>query len=157
MISIKGLSKADVLAVLYNASRPQGMGFRNYDPKPMTREQAQEILDQGDAHFDYLQGRVMKVNLSGDEFEEWGFDRDNGQGSAERAVKSLGGVAGTRNVNSKAVQEIHRTGTLVAAEQAKEMLSQRTVIEGNVMTLGLDDVAPLLHSSIGKAARKARE
>lgn len=39
--------------------------------------------------FDYLKGRVMKVNLSGDTLNEWGYDRDNGTGAAERAIASL--------------------------------------------------------------------
>lgn len=30
MVSIKGLGKAKVLAALYNASHPQGMGFLQY-------------------------------------------------------------------------------------------------------------------------------
>ena len=34
-ISLVGLSKAAVLAALYNASKPQGMGFLQFNPKPM--------------------------------------------------------------------------------------------------------------------------
>lgn len=45
-IAIKGLDKAAVLAALYNASRPQGMGFLQYDPKPMTAEIAREHLSR---------------------------------------------------------------------------------------------------------------
>ena len=41
MISIEGLDKSKVLAALYNASRPQGMGFMQYDPNPMTEEEAE--------------------------------------------------------------------------------------------------------------------
>jgi len=89
MLNIKGLKKADVLKVLYNNSRPQGMGYLQFDPKPMATEQAEELLKQG-TYFDYLYGRVMKLDLNSDnEFEEWLYDRDNGQGSAERAVNSL--------------------------------------------------------------------
>ena len=72
-----------MLAALYNASKPQGMGFVHYDPKPMTRQEAEALLEQG-TYFDYLKGRVMKVKLSGDELNEWGYDRDNGQGAAAR-------------------------------------------------------------------------
>lgn len=59
-ISLVGLDKADVLATLYNASRPQGLGFMWYDPQPMTHEEAQAILDQGHTYFDYLKGRVIE-------------------------------------------------------------------------------------------------
>lgn len=87
-IDIKSVSKAKVLAALYNASRPQGMGFVHYGPGDMTEEQAAELLSKN-TYFDYLQGRVMKVDLSGDTLETRLYDRDNGPGAAERAIKHL--------------------------------------------------------------------
>jgi hypothetical protein len=87
-IDIKSVSKAKVLAALYNASRPQGMGFLHFEPKPMTEEEAKELLKH-DSYFDYLKGRVMKVDLSGDTLEECLYDRDNGHGAAYEALKSL--------------------------------------------------------------------
>lgn len=93
MIDITGLNKAEVLAALYNNSKPQGLGFLHYDPSDMTVEQAEEILKQT-TDLDYLKGRVMKVNLSSDTgFEEWLYDRDNGTGAAQRAIDSLRRVA----------------------------------------------------------------
>lgn len=89
MIDIKGLNKAAVLAALYNASRPLGMGILHYTPDDMTSEQAEELLKKHQ-YFDYLQGRVMKVNLESDDgFEERLYDRDNGQGAAARAVDEI--------------------------------------------------------------------
>jgi hypothetical protein len=88
-MNIKGLDKAEVLAALFNASRQQGMGVldsRGWDD--ITAEQAREILKKT-LYFDYLYGRVMKIHLGGDEIDTWGFNRDNGQGSAERAVDSI--------------------------------------------------------------------
>jgi hypothetical protein len=100
MISIKGLDKAAVLVALYNNSKPLGSGFLHYDPLPMTLEEAQDIIKNGSSEdyfgqiqttkFDYLKGRVMKVDLSGVEFDEWGYDRDNGTGAALRALKQAG-------------------------------------------------------------------
>ena len=87
-IDLKGLNKAVVLAALYNASKPQGMGFMHYDPTPMTVEQAEELLNQG-TYFDYLMGRVMKIDLGSDTLDTWGYDRDNGEGAAQRAIASL--------------------------------------------------------------------
>ena len=82
MISIAGLDKAEVLAALYNAARPQGMGFLQYKPEPMTDREAREILDGGQDYFDYLNGRAMKVSLkSADQLEERLYDRDNGAGN----------------------------------------------------------------------------
>jgi len=86
MIDLKDKDKAEVLAKLYNASRPLGMGFFHYDPKPMTVEEAQALLDSGEAYFDYLKGRVMNISLAGDELDPWLYDRDNGEGAAERAL-----------------------------------------------------------------------
>jgi hypothetical protein len=37
----------------------------------------------------YLKGRVMKVDLSGDSFGPWLYDRDNGDGAAERVIAEL--------------------------------------------------------------------
>ena len=89
MVDIKGLNKAEVLAALYNNSKPQELGFLHFDPKEMTVAEAEEILKQT-TDFDYLKGRVMKVNLSSDDgFEEWLYDRDNGNGAAQRAIDRL--------------------------------------------------------------------
>jgi hypothetical protein len=92
-ISIVGLDKAEVLAALYNRARPQGMGFLHYDASNMTVREARLMLNVGDDHsdalrgvgvnrpthyFDYLKGRVMKVNLGGDSFDSALYNRDNG-------------------------------------------------------------------------------
>lgn len=88
-LKIKG-NKAKTLAALYNASKPQGLGFLHSTPEEMTEAQAQAILDDGrPPHFDYLQGRVMKVDLSEDTFCPRLYDRDNGQGAAGRALESV--------------------------------------------------------------------
>ncbi|WP_346961371.1 hypothetical protein [Clostridium sp.] len=91
MINIEGLKKAEVLKELYNNSKPLGMGFLQFEEEEMTTKEAEELLKQT-TYFDYLKGRVMKVDLSSDiEFEEWLYDRDNGQGSAQRIINSLKG------------------------------------------------------------------
>jgi hypothetical protein len=98
-ISINGLDKAEVLAALYNNSRPLGLGILRYDPRPMTIQEARELItdssqqDNGSfslpLYFDYIKGRVMKVNLSGNELDTWGYDRDNGEGAAQSAIDRL--------------------------------------------------------------------
>ena len=88
MIDIKDKSKAEVLATLYNASRPLGLGFLHFENKDMTVEEAQSILDTGQTHFDYLKGRVMKIDLSGNRLYPAWYDRDNGSGAAARALGS---------------------------------------------------------------------
>lgn len=89
MVDITGLPKGKVLAALYNASQPLGLGFLEYDPTPMTEEEANEILKTRQ-YFDYLKGRVMKVDLASDiGFNEWLYDRDNGTGAAQRAIDGI--------------------------------------------------------------------
>jgi hypothetical protein len=95
-IDIAGLDKASVLAALYNRARPQGMGFLHYTTEPMTRDEAQAVIASGGTHlsglslhFDYLKGRVMKVDLSNDTFDPWLYDRDNGNGAAFDVVSEL--------------------------------------------------------------------
>jgi hypothetical protein len=85
MINISDMNKAEVLAKLYNASQPLGMGFLHFTPEPMELDEAQQLLEEG-TYFDYLKGRVMKVDLSKDAFDPWLYDRDNGQGAAARAL-----------------------------------------------------------------------
>lgn len=86
MIDLTNMNKADVLAKLYNASRPQGLGFIHFDASEMSTDEAQELLDSGQTYFDYLKGRVMKVDLSGDKLNPFLYDRDNGQGAAAAAL-----------------------------------------------------------------------
>ena len=88
MIDISKLNKGEVLAALYNSSKPQGLGFLHYTPTGMTKEQAEKLLET-QTYFDYLMGRVMKVDLSKDSFNPVGYDRDNGKGAAEGALHHL--------------------------------------------------------------------
>jgi len=90
-IDVKGIDKAELLAALYNNSQPLGMGFLVAKAEPMTKAAAQAVLDNqaGDTYFDYLQGRVMKIDIGGDTLNTWGYDRDNGAGSVARVVADL--------------------------------------------------------------------
>ncbi len=89
MIDIKGLDKAEVLAALFNGSVQQGMGvFDERGASGMNVDQAGEIL-RTQSNFDYLLGRVMKIDISGDEIDPWFYDRDRGQGAVEGIINSL--------------------------------------------------------------------
>lgn len=85
VVDISNKDKAEVLAALYNNSHPHGLGLLQYNPEPMTIEQAREILKHS-TYFDYLAGRVMKISLEGNIVHTWGYNRDNGNGAAERAI-----------------------------------------------------------------------
>jgi len=88
-INISNMNKAEVLAALYNNTKPQGLGHLHYALKPMTIEEAQEFLDKGQTYFDYLKGRVMKIDLDSDELWPGKYDRDNGLGAAANALAKL--------------------------------------------------------------------
>ncbi len=90
MINISKLDKAEVLAKLYNAASPQGLGFLHFEPEAMTKAEATELLKESQ-YFDYLKGRVMKVDLLCDELDPSLYDRDNGEGAAARAIGDLVG------------------------------------------------------------------
>ena len=85
-MDISRLDKATVLAALYNHARPLGLGFLDFDPEPMTVEQAREILATGQTYFDYVKGRVMKINLSEGVLDTQLYNRDNGLNAAENAI-----------------------------------------------------------------------
>lgn len=87
-VNIKGLAKHDVLRVLYNNSKSQGF-HQNTVTEDMDVTDAIMIIEEEGLKFDYLRARVMKVDISGDEFRAWGYDRDNGEGAAERAIATI--------------------------------------------------------------------
>lgn len=96
-IDIAGIDKAVLLTALFNASRPQGLGFLQ-TRGDMTVERAQDYLQRlaaqpesrhGETYFDYLEGRVLKVDIGGDQLDPRLFDRDNGPGAAQHAIERL--------------------------------------------------------------------
>ncbi len=95
-INIANLDKAEVLAALYNASKQQGIGVMDMRGREqMTVDQAnaeimvKKNLGAGMLYWDYLYGRVMKSQIDVDEFDPYGFDRDNGTGAAANALEPL--------------------------------------------------------------------
>jgi len=97
-IDISKANQAQVLAALYNRSKPQGMGFLHYTPEPMSELEAADTLAEyevrcGRKYFDYLNGRVMKLNF--DKPEDFGvrlYNRDIGEGAAEEVLRAIPGV-----------------------------------------------------------------
>jgi hypothetical protein len=102
-VNIAGLDKAELFAALYNHAKPLGMGFLHYDPTPLTKEAAQSLMEAGDdssrmfpgmrsgrsLYFDYVKGRPLKIDLSGDEMDTYLYNRDQGNDAAERIVAEL--------------------------------------------------------------------
>lgn len=154
MVNINELDKAAVLAVLFNGSAPGGMGFlqAGNGPSVMTVEDAERVIDnggspdpgfpRGNLSYDYLFGRPLKVNLEKDEFDPWGFDRDNGgTGTAQRLIAEL---RSSGQVNSDELSD-HRKGLLLERyAQTNELVKTPSSAEGNTFYLGGDDVADIV-------------
>ncbi|SCD60896.1 hypothetical protein GA0115253_101136 [Streptomyces sp. Termitarium-T10T-6] len=94
-VDIAGLDPAAVLAALYNASQQQGLGLLNpHGREPMTVETAAHVLAATPhRYFDYLNGRVMKVDLNGTRIDVGLYDRDNGDGAGAAVIDSLRRIA----------------------------------------------------------------
>lgn len=83
MIDISNKNKARVLTARYNYAL-------SFLPGNDMSEQETEALLENTASFDYIKGRVIKVNLSGDTLDPFLYDRDNGRGAAGWAVEGVG-------------------------------------------------------------------
>lgn len=118
-VDIKDLDKSQVLAALYNAARPQGMGFCQYDPTPMDTIEAKEILNTTTS-FDYLHGRVMKLSLKENAFDSSLYNRDNGYNAAEQVIKSL---KETNDPNNDYIKFLHEKGTQQAKVQYQSTIN----------------------------------
>ena len=88
MIDLKefGLTRAQALCALFNSARTQGLGILQYDSKHVMNVKEAETLLEKTKYFDYVEGRVLKVSLEKDEFDERLYDRDNGFGAAFHAL-----------------------------------------------------------------------
>lgn len=90
MINISGLNKADILVALFNAADADFSARTGFTPRKLDRRAAQQILDASpNKSFDYLYGNILKIDLSGEEFDPSLYDRDNGPGAAYTAIKHL--------------------------------------------------------------------
>lgn len=122
MVNTTGLNMADVLCALYNRSKPQGMGMLHYDPTPMKCDEAENLLAQSD-YFDYLKGRVMKITLKPEGFDERAYDRDNGAGSAEAAISELR----TSGADSSQIRKAHQDGLRTEFAKTRSAIEQPTM------------------------------
>lgn len=147
-VDVSGLDPAAVLAALYNASCPLGMGFLQYDPKPMTIQEADEYLAIG-TRFDYLNGRLMKVEIIvGDELEAGLYDRDLGDGQAANVIEIL---RRTGDPCCDEILQIHATKVGVSVESLRSKLDTETTVTGSTIKLGFSDVKPELEQAIKNA------
>lgn len=90
ILDITGLSKAAVLATLYNRARTKGSNCAEYDPSLMTEAEAERVLRaQHSLVFDYLRSRPLKINLEGDVVDAAKYNEYNGCHEAQFAIEGL--------------------------------------------------------------------
>lgn len=153
-IDLREINKAAVLATLYNASKPQGMRFLQYDPTPMTVKEAEELLKH-QTDFDYLKGRVMKINLEGDTLDTWDYDQENGVDAAQMAIDSY---LKTLKSNNRFISKTHSDNTFMQAVSTEAQLDNESYlsVEGKtaVLHLGMSEYKDVIAPKIKQAKEK---
>lgn len=93
VIDISDKDRNEVLAALYNASTPAGMGFVQYNPMSWTKEIARMYFERygqpdadGAIRFKWVLGRPINCTFFGDLVYVAGYNNDNEWGLAQRAV-----------------------------------------------------------------------
>lgn len=91
-INGKTITRARLLAALYNNAKPLGMGILHFTPEIMTEDEAQETLDHMAPHtyFDYHKGRMMKVDIADPRPDL--YDRDYGEGYFASVIEDISEV-----------------------------------------------------------------
>lgn len=99
IVNIEGKDKAEILVALYNNTKALGMGHLHDLGRGMTIGEAKDILKEresfsdevgGRFYFDYVHGKPLKVDLSGDTVDLRLYDRDAGEGAGVRALAFVG-------------------------------------------------------------------
>jgi len=88
-MNITGLDKAEILRDLYNGSKLQGLGFLQAAADMDIEDARKELKANPSGYFDYLHGRVMKINLRSDTLETHLYNRDNGENAAEEIIAKI--------------------------------------------------------------------
>lgn len=172
--NIIGLNKAAVLAALFNVAAPRGMGFlRHESNKPMTEEEAVGHLFEGDDihrelgdfvrevggrnrfRFDYLKGRPLKVDLHGNHVDTVFYNRENGAGTAERALEWLrktGSVIPPEDLSYEQQERLINAGFEVLDHVESELIRFRLL--GETFSLDFEDRVDALREAIIRAVKE---
>lgn len=109
IIDISGKDRNEVLAALYNASTPAGMGFAQYNPMPWTKEIANMYFEQfgqpdkdGVIAFKRVMGRPLNCKFIDNLVYVAGYNNDNEWGLAQRAIATCPNKTQT-NTNSRKI------------------------------------------------------
>ena len=90
-VDITGIDKAELLSALFNGSKQQGIGFLSARGRSnVSRDDSVSIIAaRTDLYFDYLYGRVLKVDLNENPMWTGLYNRDNGDQAAEKIIERL--------------------------------------------------------------------
>lgn len=141
MVDIKGLDKAEVLHTLWRHSHAQGMSFLGLTPEGFTLEKAQELIKERQEknarlYFDYVEGHVIKCDLSEDSFDEFLYDRDCGPGAAASAIDELRCVTTIKENVIKTASEINFEYEM--QDRAKRETNENMMAMRDMLTMMLE-------------------
>lgn len=100
-MDITNLSKPKVLAALFNAAKPLGLGYLQYNHHHLMDETEAATLLENQDWFDYVEGRLMKVSIVSQsrallygktettELNTSMYNLNNGENAAENALSQL--------------------------------------------------------------------
>ena len=104
VIDISNKDRNEVLASLYNASTPVGMGFAQYNPMPWTKEIAGMYFEQfgqpdsdGVIAFKWVMGRPLNCKFVDNLVYVAGYNNDNEWGLAQRAIATCKNIEKENN------------------------------------------------------------
>lgn len=86
IVDIKDIDKAVLLTALFNRGKVQG-GLHTKHNRLMNAEEAQALINSRGYDFDYIHGRVMKIDISSDTVNSALYDRNNGDGTCSDVVR----------------------------------------------------------------------
>lgn len=90
MINTEGLSKAEVLAALYNGSKTWRPDYSRKKIDWIAVKTAQLLISDYGTYFKCLYGKILEVDLNfNKEFNEKLYDEYNGSGTAKNAIKNF--------------------------------------------------------------------
>lgn len=103
VIDISDKDRYEVLAALYNASTPIGVGFLQYDPMPWNEEMAKMYFErcgqpdaEGGVSFGWVMGRPLNCKFIGNLVYVARYNNDNEWGLAQRAISTCPNVSQKR-------------------------------------------------------------
>lgn len=152
------MNKAEVFAALYNAAKPKGAGFINYDPRSITPEEAVEITKGDfDISFQYVKGRVMKINLSGDEFDPSGYDSENGSDTSQYVIDAL---INTGDTYPEEIERLHLENTRNSAMATQDRLYDKPEVKNNgdvmIVKMTLSNLSDYIQPNLDKILKEEK-